>query len=113
VFVTAQGSPTARFRRALAGGRPAPVLAAAAELAYVDLEDALAVCLVLARAGDRRYPRAAGRLLGRIALERDLQLGEALRAGVALVELGADPGSTPPRDTLEGLVAVARREDAG
>src|SRR4051812_12944776 len=49
VFVTSDGSPYARFRRALAAGNLALVKATAAELPRVDLEDALEVCLLMAR----------------------------------------------------------------
>ena len=107
--MTSQGSPTARFRRALAIGNATPVLDAAAELPSVGLEDALAICMVLARERDPRYPQAAGRWLGRLVLERGLTLEHGLRAAVALVELGRSPRDSQPRTTLEGLSGAAGR----
>ena len=103
--MTAQGSPTARFRRALATGNPNLVLDAAAELPRVSLEDALAVCVVLARERDPRYPRAAGRWLGRLLLERGLTLEQGLRAVAALVELAGAPQEAAPRGILADLTA--------
>ncbi len=111
MFVTSQGSPTARFRRALATGNATLVLEAAAELPQVTLEDAFAVCMVLARERDPRYPRAAGRWLGRLILERGLVLEHGLRAAGALVELGSRPAETEPREALERLRRAEPRRD--
>jgi hypothetical protein len=102
--VTPDGSPTARFRRALATGNPTLVVEAARELPQIGLDDALAVCMVLAAKRDPRYPRAAGRWLGRVILERGLPLEQGLRAAAALVELGGAPWSEHPRSTLEALL---------
>jgi hypothetical protein len=44
--VTSEGSAYARFRRALDGGNPTIALAAAAELDFVSLPDALEVALL-------------------------------------------------------------------
>jgi hypothetical protein len=69
MFVTSDGSPYARFRRALDSGNELLVIAAARELPHVRLEDALRICLLI-RGGDPvRYERAAVRWLGRFALE--------------------------------------------
>jgi hypothetical protein len=68
-FVTPQGSPSARFKRALATGNPTIATAAAAELPRVLLADALALLLVYRAAGDRRFERAAVRWHGRLCLE--------------------------------------------
>jgi hypothetical protein len=73
-FVTSQGSPTARFRRALATGNATLVL------------------------------EAAGRWLGRLILERGLPLEQGLRAAAALVELGTAPRAADPRTTLQALL---------
>src|ERR1700733_12972946 len=99
MFVTSDGSPYARFRRALGTGNEQLVIAAARELPRIALDDALRICLVL-RGGDReRYERAAVRWLGRFALEargvtiEDLQLAAAAldvlpeRAGEAMERL--------------------------
>lgn len=59
MFVSSDGSPYVRFRRALKTGNEALVVAAALELPHVALDDALRICLVL-RNGDRdRFERAA------------------------------------------------------
>ena len=47
MFVTSQGSAYARFRRALDGGNPTIALAAATELDFVSLPDALELVLLL------------------------------------------------------------------
>jgi hypothetical protein len=86
-----KGSRHARFRRALDTGNPTLVLAAAAELARVELADALAICLVLLDGGSSRYPRAAVRWHARFCLEASgLELGDA---ALALSALQALPGA--------------------
>jgi hypothetical protein len=67
--VSIKGSSHARFRRALGTRNPTLVLAAAAELRRVELDDALAICLVLLDGESPRYERAAIRWLGRFCLE--------------------------------------------
>ncbi len=69
MFVTSDGSPYARFRRALGTGNQLLVLAAARELPRVGLDDALRICLVLRDGDPERYDRACVRWLGRFALE--------------------------------------------
>lgn len=83
--MTSDGSPYTRFRRALETGNETLVLAAARELPYVNLDDALRICLLL-RDGDRaRYERAAVRWLGRFALEaRGVTIEELRQAADAL-----------------------------
>ena len=84
--MTSDGSPYARFRRALETGNELLVLSAARELPQVALEDALRICLVL-RDGDRaRYDRAAVRWLGRFALEARAVTIRDLRAAAAALE---------------------------
>jgi hypothetical protein len=46
MFVTAEGSPYTRFRRALASGNELLVLTTARELPTIALDDALQICLV-------------------------------------------------------------------
>ena len=67
--MTSEGSPYARFRRALATGNEQLVTAAALELPRIALDDALRICLVLRGGDEARYERAAVRWLGRFALE--------------------------------------------
>lgn len=77
--MTSDGSPYTRFRRALETGNATLAFAAARELPYVSLDDALRICLLL-RDGDRiRYERAAVRWLGRFALEARGVTIDALR----------------------------------
>src|SRR5947208_17156762 len=85
MFVTSNGNPYSRFRRALETGNPALVTAAALELPRIALDDALRICLVL-RGGDAaRYERAAVRWLGRFALEaRNVTIDDLRRAADAL-----------------------------
>jgi hypothetical protein len=67
--MTSQGSPYARFQRALRIGRLSMVRAAALELPRVDLHDALAICLLIQREEGERYERAVVRWLARLAVE--------------------------------------------
>jgi len=67
VRVTSQGSPYARFQRALRTGRASIAWNAALELEHVDLQDALV--LVLLVVDEPRFGRASARWLGRLCLE--------------------------------------------
>ena len=84
--VTSAGSAYARFRRALEGGTPLMVKAAAAELARIGLDDALAVCLLFLDREPQLFPRAAARWVGRLMLEQPVALSDA---HLALASLGA------------------------
>jgi hypothetical protein len=57
VFVTRDGSPYARFRRALETGNELLVVSAARELPRIALDDALRICLAL-RNGDQSVTTA-------------------------------------------------------
>jgi len=84
--MTSHGRPYARFQRAIASGNADLAWIAALELQHVDLEDALA--LVLLVVGDQRQSAAATRWLGRLCLEtRGLTLGRAQLAADALAGL--------------------------
>jgi hypothetical protein len=99
-FVSIKGGPYSRFRRALDIGRLQLVLGAAAELPRLELPDALEVLVLMADQAPERYPRAAVRWLGRLAVERPgLTLAE-LRLAVAACELLPERGE---------VVAVLRR----
>jgi hypothetical protein len=69
-FVTAQGSPLARLRRALTGGDLLAARTAAADLPHVDLQEAAALLVLIARADPEKLDAAAVRFLGRACLER-------------------------------------------
>jgi len=86
VRVTSQGRPYARFQRAIVSGNADLAWIAALELQHVDLEDALA--LVLLVVGGHRQSAAATRWLGRLCLEtRGLTLARAQLAADALAGL--------------------------
>jgi hypothetical protein len=84
--VTSEGSPYARFRRALETGNELLVLTTARELPQIALDDALRICLVLRDGDPRRYERAAVRWLGRFALEARAATMRDLRAAAAALE---------------------------
>lgn len=90
--MTSDGSPYARFRRALATGNETLILAAARELPKIALADALRICLVLRDGDPERYERAAVRWLGRFALEaRGVTIAEMRRAAEAFDILPDQP----------------------
>lgn len=92
MFVTSEGNPYSRFRRALATGNEALVTAAALELPRIGLDDALRICLVLRDGDPLRYERAAVRWLGRFALEAaGATIDDLRRAAEALDVLPARP----------------------
>jgi hypothetical protein len=84
--MTSDGSPYARFRRALETGNELLVLGAARELPQIALDDALRICLVLRDGDPGRYERAAVRWLGRFALEARAVTIADLRAAAAAME---------------------------
>ncbi len=101
MFVTSEGSPYARFRRALETGNELLVLGAARELPQIALDDALRICLVLRDGDPGRYERAAVRWLGRFALEaRAVTIGDLRTAAAALEEL--------PTRTAEAMEQLQR-----
>jgi hypothetical protein len=53
------------------------VLSRARDVPDLQLSDALTITAYLAREGDRRFDRAAGRLVGRLLTERPLRLEDA------------------------------------
>ena len=84
--MTSDGSPYARFQRALRIGRLSMVRAAAAELPHVELDDALSICLLMSEQDSERYERAAVRWLARLSLEVPSVRIEDLRAGLLAFE---------------------------
>jgi hypothetical protein len=86
-FVTAQGSPWTRFRRALDHSNLLEAHAAAAELEHVGLAEALELTLLIAEQEPERLGRAALRWHGRYTREvRGIETDEA-RAVLALLVL--------------------------
>jgi hypothetical protein len=84
--MTSDGSPYARFRRALDTGNELLVLGAARELPQIALDDALRICLVLRDGDPGRYERAAVRWLGRFAHEAPAVNIPDLRVAAAALE---------------------------
>jgi hypothetical protein len=90
--VSSQGSPYARFKRALRTGNLALVKAAAGELPAVRLDDALLIACLIEEQDAEQFERAAVRWLGRFALERPSVRIEDLREGaIAFAALPANP----------------------
>jgi ribosomal 50S subunit-associated protein YjgA (DUF615 family) len=73
------------FRRAIEGWNLSVVRALAHALHQVPLPDTLAIVLLLARREPQHYSRAAARFVGRLALERPVDLGDLEAATVALL----------------------------
>lgn len=97
MFVTSEGRAYGRFQRALQTRNLQLVEAAATDLRRIGLDDALAILVLLAEAGDPRFDRAAARWVGRLLTETPARLSDA-RFAIALVErLPAG------RDALHGL----------
>ncbi len=84
--MTSSGSPYARFQRALATGNLTLVRTAAAELPRIELDDALAICLLIEDQDAERYERAAVRWLARLSLEVPTVRIEDLRNGLLAFE---------------------------
>ena len=103
--MTSHGSPYARFQRALRIGRLSMVRAAAAELPRIDLDDALAICLLIERQDGERYERAVVRWLARLAMEVPAVGIDDLREG--LVAFEALPYN--PAAAAETLAALCER----
>ena len=88
--MTSQGHAYGIFRRSLERGTPLQIRAAAAELATVSLEDALAICLAFLDQEPASYPRAAAKWASRMSVERSVSLADAQ---LLLAALGALPGA--------------------
>jgi hypothetical protein len=101
MFVTSDGNPYARFKRALDTGNEALVTAAALELPQVAPDDALRICLVLRTGDPERFERAAVSWLGRFALEaRQVTIDDLRQAADAL--------STLPSRAAEAMERLQR-----
>jgi hypothetical protein len=96
--VTAQGWALTRFRRALASGSPALALAAAAEMGWVELADALALTLLLRDKERSRFERVALRWHARYCAEGSgVGLDEAMLVLFLLASLRAEDPELPAR----------------
>lgn len=102
--VTSDGSPYARFQRALKTRNLGIIRAAAAELPNVSLLDALAIVEVIRVRQPDAFDRAAVRWLGRFATERPaVRLDAVAEAVDAFVSLGRSAAATNAVETLRGL----------
>jgi hypothetical protein len=70
MFVTAQGSPLTKLRRAIAGGDLLAARTAASDLSHIDLDEAARLLVLFASADPAKLDAAAVRFLGRACLER-------------------------------------------
>jgi hypothetical protein len=88
--LTAQGSPRARFKRAIEGGWVFHAEIAAREAGNLTLTEALQLVCLYAEADPTKYERAALRWLGRYVTEgKAVSLLKAQLALAALAELRA------------------------
>jgi hypothetical protein len=102
-FVTAQGSPYTRLRRALDHANVTEALSAAGELQHVGLVEALELCLLVCDQAPEKYGRAALRWHGRYCREvRDVTLEEAqaVLATLALLPTIRERGASALSDLL-------------
>ena len=70
-FVTAQGQPLTRYRRALERKHIFGAEIAAREMGFIPLRDALGLLALYASEDSPKYDKAATRWLARLALKRD------------------------------------------
>lgn len=102
-FVTSQGSPYGRLRRALDHGNITGALSAAGELQHVGLVEALELCLLVCDRAPEKYGRAALRWHGRFCREvQDVTLEEAqaVLATLALLPTVRARGASALSDLL-------------
>jgi hypothetical protein len=93
MFVTVQGSPYTRLRRALDHANVTEALSAAGELQHVGLAEALELCLLLCDRDPARFTRAAVRWHGRYCREVDAGLEDGP---------GRPSGSRSPQEPATG-----------
>jgi hypothetical protein len=106
MFVTSDGSPYTRLRRAIQARNLAIIHATARELRHIALRDALGILLVIEAKDDERFEAAAVRWAGRLALETpDLELAELAGAVESLHAL-------PDEHAQRTLLALAERARA-
>ena len=113
-FVTAQGSPYPRLRRALDHGNLTEALSAASELQHVGLVEALELCLLLCDRAPEKYGRAALRWHGRYCREvagRDTRRGPSGTRHACPAAHGSGAGSK--RALRSSLPAWARESRGG
>jgi hypothetical protein len=102
MFVTAQGSPASRFRRAVERRSLLNAELAARELGQLNLDDALSLVLLYAAADDPRFDRAATRWIARFCVEGRPSLSE-LQAAVSALALVRRGGGESAARLLQAL----------
>lgn len=108
LFVTSQGSPYARLRRALDTGNANLTLAAAADLEHVGLADALELLLLMLESEPSRFERAALRWHGRYCREvSDVDIAEAQAVLACLAGLRG----SRPEPAAHALADLVHRRD--
>jgi hypothetical protein len=86
VFVTAQGHPLTRFRRAIESRSILLAELSAREAGGLPLQDAVRLVALYARLDDDKYEKAAVRWLARLVNEKRLTLAQ-VQAAAALAAL--------------------------
>lgn len=102
------GSPHARFLRALQTRNMLIIRAAAAELPFIRLEDALHVCVVLRDQEPEHFDAAAIRWIGRFCMERPgVTLDDVDDARAAFEQMRTD--ATAALEWLQAICAPRAR----
>lgn len=112
--MTSEGHSYTRFRRALERRSVLLAWTAAAELERVNLEDALALCLLVLDEEPQRYPRAAVRWLARFCDEApSVVLDEAVLVATLLAALRGESAALTGHSLRELFAEAGRAELAG
>jgi hypothetical protein len=112
-FVTSQGSPYMRFRRALDSRNVTDALSAASALEHVGLAEALELTLLLAKGTPEKYERAALRWHTRFVRETRASLVEAQAVLALLAVIPTNPLAAPAlADLLSGRRGLERAAEA-
>jgi hypothetical protein len=101
--MTSQGTARGRFGRAIRDRHLRRAEMAAREMGHLSLDDALALCELIADFDRSRYERAALRWLERFIQERSPPLAEVVLAASALSELQHGKRAIGV-ETLKGLL---------
>jgi hypothetical protein len=103
MFVTSQGSPATRFRRAIERRSLLNAELAAREMGQVTLEEALQLVVLYAEQADPGAERAMVRWLGRLFLEHPMPFDLAARCFELVAELRG-PEAERATSALRSLV---------
>jgi hypothetical protein len=109
--MTSQGHPYAIFRRALDRRNGPAAWAAAAELPQLSLEDALALCSLMAGRDAARFERAAARWVARYLAEEPRVEMEELRLTTELLASLSGPHAAAAGRALRELFVARGRSD--